>query len=151
MAAGQSIDERAGFLWWRDATFARVVNEPLLATWRDLGVAEPVLRRARTLLGKKYATEAAYSEALDAAMTPEETNKLRAAVRAKDHVPLHHGVADGPVRGYSARGWLGQYLTVVPERRLVAVRMRAWEPADKDDGAQNGYTDFADDVARLFP
>jgi CubicO group peptidase (beta-lactamase class C family) len=71
----------------------------------------------------------------------------------KDHVPLVARVKDGPVTGFSARGWLGQFLVVLPEPHLVAVRMRAAEDSDyQDEGTEaNGHRAFAGDLAKLFP
>ena len=38
-----------------------------------------------------------------------------------DHLPHSGQVASGPVKGFTAEGWLGQYLVVYPKSRIVAV------------------------------
>jgi hypothetical protein len=60
-------------------------------------------------------------------------------------------IDDGPVTGFAAEGWLGQYLLVCPKSRVVAVRMRAPEPSDYgQDDERNGYRAFSEDVAKVF-
>lgn len=54
------------------------------------------------------------------------------------------------VWGYAARGWLGQYLVVVPSHQLAGVRMRhpAWR--DYEEGsAPRVYADFPGDLHAL--
>ncbi len=51
--------------------------------------------------------------------------------------------------GYSARGWLGQFLVVLPKKRLVAVRMRKLTNADKPTTHAYQYASFRADVAKL--
>ncbi len=36
--AGQRFDERSGMLWWREGSFAYVVNDAILAQWHDDGL-----------------------------------------------------------------------------------------------------------------
>ena len=56
---------------------------------------------------------------------------------ADDHMGLEDRVEiDRSVVGFSARGWLGQYLVVVPSKRIVAVRMRAETRADHSGQAE---------------
>ncbi|MFT3765970.1 MAG: serine hydrolase [Minicystis sp.] len=156
VAAGQSFQEDCGLLWWREGTFARALTEPVLGAWRDLGVDEAALQNARALLGKKYAERSEYAAAVAKTLGPAAFEKLDAALKHGDHLPFSASVSDGPVRGFSARGWLGQTLVVLPQTRVVAVRMRAPEKDDyeKDGGDKedrNTYPAFSSDVARLFP
>jgi hypothetical protein len=65
-----------------------------------------------------------------------------------DHVPFAY-LADGPTRGFAARGRLG-HLVVFPAERVVAVRMRRLGSNDRQDGPESsGWHGSADDVARL--
>ncbi len=53
----------------------------------------------------------------------------------------------GPVAGYAARGYLGQYLVVYPELGLVGVRMVV---ADESyDNATDGFDNFEERVRAL--
>jgi CubicO group peptidase (beta-lactamase class C family) len=149
--AGQTFEEDCGLLWWREGTFAHVLTEPVLAAWRDLGIDKPALDSARSLVGKKFAKRQPYAAAVGRALGDAAFAKLDAAIQKADHVPFAAMIADGPVRGFSARGWLGQVLVVLPSARVVAVRMRKPEDADyrKDRPETATYPTFAEDVARL--
>ena len=150
VAAGQSFTEDCGLLWWRDGPFAAVLTEPLLGAWRDAGVDAETLKKVRPLLGQRSADLDAHRQALVGALGEQGFGSLRALLGKADHVPLQYRVASGPVRGFSARGSLGQFLVVVPEAKLVAVRMRKREGDDGPDGDEkNGYPMFPRDVLAL--
>jgi CubicO group peptidase (beta-lactamase class C family) len=150
--AGQTYEEDCGLLWWREGTFAFVLTDQVLAAWRGLGF-DTAARSARGLLGKTFTSYADYSAAVRDAIGASEATKLMGVITSKDHVPFVARVKVGPVTGFSARGWLGQFLVVLPEQHVVAVRMRAAEGGDYqgDGGEENGYRGFASDVAKLFP
>jgi CubicO group peptidase (beta-lactamase class C family) len=52
--AGQPFEEDCGLLWRREGAFAPVVNEAVLAGFRDLGIDEKNLSRMRGLVGKRF-------------------------------------------------------------------------------------------------
>jgi CubicO group peptidase (beta-lactamase class C family) len=54
----------------------------------------------------------------------------------------------GKITGYYAEGFLGQYLVIIPEARLVAVRMIRWRP-DYDTQRDNMF-EFKDLAAGLI-
>ncbi len=55
-------------------------------------------------------------------------------------------VERGDIVGYHHEGYLGQYLVILPEQQLVAVRMIRYENAD---GANTVFTDFRDLLINL--
>ena len=58
-----------------------------------------------------------------------------------------YDITRGPVVGFAANGYLGQYLMIVPEQRVVAVRLihrRESHHAPQDD-----YASFFADVLQL--
>src|SRR5262249_9134515 len=130
VSAGQPYTEDCGLLWWREGSFALVLAEPLLDAWREQGGGDAMLAAARPLLGQRFPSVEAYRAALREALGAPAFGQLEVALANGNHVPFQYRVADGPARGFSARGWLGQYLVVLPGARLVAVRMRAPEAAD---------------------
>jgi len=148
--AGQPYDESCGMLWWRLGKFALTVNDAMLAQWHDAGLDDKTLATARKLLGKQYASYAEYGAALTAAMGDAALATLQGAAMKGDHLPYSGQVASGPVKGFTAEGWLGQYLVVYPTSRIVAVRMRAPEAGDYGEGDRYGYSAFPDDVAAAF-
>ena len=44
---------------------------------------------------------------------------------------------------------MGQWVVVVPSRRIVAVRMRDASPQDRNDSSAHEYGRFLDDVLAL--
>jgi CubicO group peptidase (beta-lactamase class C family) len=150
VAAGQHYDESCGLLWWREGKFAFVVSEPLLASWQDVGVDAKMLLPVRALIGHKYDWDG-YRGAIEKAVGADGLKAIQSTIEKGDHVPFAGKVTDGPVRGFSARGWLGQYLVVLTGPRVVAVRMRAWEPSDEQGGEErNAFPRFPYEVAKLF-
>jgi CubicO group peptidase (beta-lactamase class C family) len=153
VAASQAFEEDYGLGWWREGTFTFVLTQAVLDAWHDLGTDDDTLRRARALLERPFHTQHEYWKALTDAVDSKAIDKINTALQRGDHVPMSGRRADGVATGYAARGWLGQYLVVLPKQRVVAVRMRAPENRDYGEHAEerDGYPAFADDVARVFP
>ncbi len=151
-AAGQSLDESCGLLWWRLGTFANVVDDPLLAAWHDAGVTDEVLRPLRALKGQKFDREQ-YRDGLLKTVGADGLRAIDAAVKNGNHVPFSDQVAAGPIQGFAAEGWLGQFIVVIPGSHLVAVRMRRGDAVDfGDEGSERfGFDDFPKRVQKLFP
>ena len=150
-AAGQAFNESAGMLWWREGTFAEVLDDTILASFRDVGVPEDALGRARALLGKRFERSEDYRSAVRAALGKAATEQIEAAGRRGDLQAVSHRVAAGPTRGFAARGWLGQTLVVHPAARVVGVRMRAPDEGEEERGGErDAYHAFAADLAKLY-
>jgi CubicO group peptidase (beta-lactamase class C family) len=149
--AGQPFDESCGLLWWREGTFATVATEEVLGAWRDGGLDESIVRSARALVGRRFPSMKEYRDALRKAIGPGGMSKLDSVLRGADHIPFSANAVDGPSTGFSARGWLGQYLVVFPKTRVVAVRMREAQRSDYAEGSgeADGYSSFADEVSKL--
>ncbi len=146
----QSFSEECGLLWWREGTFARRVTPEVLDWWKGAGVDEATLAKARGLVDQSFAERADVLAALERTLGAETFAALKATLAKRDHAPWFATKQTGPVWGYSARGWLGQYVVVYPAARLVAVRMRAPQQADYGGGdEQDGYRRFAHDVHAL--
>jgi CubicO group peptidase (beta-lactamase class C family) len=148
----QTLDERCGLLWWREGTFSSVITEAVLAGWQDLGVDAEALKAARTLVGRKFASEPELRAALVTAMGESAFAKLSERREHADHVPLNANVLEGTARGYTAHGWLGQIMVVYPDKHVVAVRMRRSAATDYEDRDTEtfAYPSFASDVRKLF-
>jgi CubicO group peptidase (beta-lactamase class C family) len=153
--AGQEYEQDCGLLWWREGRFVDVLTLPVLSAWFDAGVDELTIAQARVLLGKRFTAPSEFRAALSNALGERGYEGLISVLGRANHVPYSAKIADGPMHGFSARGWLGQFLVVLPESRVVAVRMRHGESSDYETqgGArvdENGYGAFPGDVARVF-
>lgn len=150
-AQGQPFVGNSGLLWWREGRFVPVLNEAVLAQWREAGVGAHVIAKARTLVDRKFQNLNAYVKALRTAIGQAEVLRLQETSVHGTKLRLYASTEATPIHGYSARGWLGQFLVVIPEHDLVAVRMRRAAGADyRQKGAtENGYREFPADVWRL--
>jgi CubicO group peptidase (beta-lactamase class C family) len=114
-------------------------------------VEESTLAIARTLVAQKFKERGDFLAALEKVLGAQLFSKLKSTLSKGDHIPWYATQADGPIWGFSARGWLGQYLVVIPAAGLVAVRMRAPEKSDysSEGEEKDGYRTFANDVRAL--
>lgn len=148
----QSFDPSCGLLWWiNDRQEERSVGftPALVERWIKAGVRPEILEPLRPLIGRPM-------------KNPDELRaELQAAYRGRyldfkelnDHwmrgLQFYEIVQLGPVDGFYAWGYLGQFLVVDPKLRLVGVRMRSAredESANRDD-----FPDFPQLVPRLVP
>ena len=135
---------RYGYLWWllSDTNFA--ITDRLLDEWRRLDApadfvekmstirdlrGEQLLERSRELAGG----EDAWGAATWMANRPD------------------YDVASVTTHGFSAEGYLGQYLVVLPVHRLIAVRMRRSPKGDFDPKKIDSMRDFRKLVLALVP
>jgi CubicO group peptidase (beta-lactamase class C family) len=118
----QPFMENYGFLWWRDGETDAVLDEATLAFWRDAGVSDAIVARLRPLVGRSL-TWGEYASAMQAVLDSGTRAKLDDLMRSS-HLPNGGTRMKDPASGFSARGWLGQFLVIDPKARIVAVRMR---------------------------
>lgn len=134
-----------GLLWWLvPASTAYLVGPAQISQLEAARVAPEFVAKARGLQGS-YPNTAAYNTALERAFGP---NYQRAVSEALGGVGVSLAQKTyGPFVGYSARGYLGQYLVVYPQHGLVAVRMA--RASDAYQESTDGFADFEQAVARL--
>lgn len=114
----------------------------------DLGVSG--MDRLAPLDGKQFSTNAGYWMEAGALLDPSSRERLASLVR-DDRLPFE--VTPARYVGFNFNGWLGQYLVVVPEASLVAVRMRPEPPGGGDDAdnERNGMREFVSLVQAAIP
>jgi CubicO group peptidase (beta-lactamase class C family) len=148
-APGQQIYIPCGLLWWRDARFQPRFDAAVLAGWQSGGVAPTTLTAAKPLVGKRFRDRDAFFAALRKAIGRPALKALRKTAK-KASLPLYAMQQRGKLKGFSARGWLGQHLLVVPKAKLVALRMRLVVKADyRRWKARNDFPDFRKKVLEL--
>lgn len=146
LLAPSARHDGVGLLWWRLPAWRRVVlRDDAPARLAAQGVPDDVAAALRTLSGRAFHE---LHEALRAALGDDW------AARYQDGV-VAHGLrradlfeeTEGPVVAYAANGYLGQFIVVVPDKRLVAVRQirsRESHRSPRDD-----YAAFQRDVIAL--
>lgn len=146
--AGQKIYIPCGLLWWREARFDPYLDEAALAGWKTGGVAETTIAAARKLLGKRFRHRDRFFYALSKLIGAKEVKALRKTAQ-RESLPLYAMVQKGRLKGYSARGSLGQHLVIVPSKKLVALRMRLPSKRDRGWKETDTFEDFAERVLEL--
>jgi CubicO group peptidase (beta-lactamase class C family) len=149
---GQPHDPTSGLLWWLiRGPESFEMDDAMIADLKAEGLTEESLKKIEALKGKRFDMQGFWT-----AMRPilredkvlsgklkELNDRLRTTGR-----PGPKRVA-GPIEGFSARGYRGQFLVVLPGRRIVAVRQLRAPKADSvmtDD-----FNEFERMVADLAP
>jgi len=130
-----------GLLWWINWESEVAVTARLLEEWRRTGAPDEFIEKMTTLKG--LTGDELSSKFSD---TIGEFEWFAATVEAGrpdwDTLAWHN-------HGYSAEGYLGQYLVVVPEADLVAVRMRRAPTGEYDESRIDHFKDFKALIWRL--
>jgi CubicO group peptidase (beta-lactamase class C family) len=150
-AQSSTFEPLYGLLWWRDAKVTSVgLTTDMLAQWKTAGLAADTTTKLEPIVGRTYPDESALYDALYGALTAAEWAALNTLLNTANHLPYVRNLGIGAVEGYNAAGWLGQFLVLVPEKKLVAVRMRRARPADYDGGREvDGFPTFPPDAAAI--
>lgn len=142
-----------GLLWWRLVNYTAFgVTSDLLTQWRSMGAPDSTMAKLQPLVTETYTAPNGVFAAMAARLTPAEYTALMNWIGAGDHIPYYRVRGTSPLLGVAASGWLGQYLTIFPDKQLVAVRMRRAIAADYTSPTeQNSYPAFLAHVFRLVP
>lgn len=146
--AASAASDRVGLLWWRVPEWERVtLRDDAGARLSAQGVDAEVAAALASIAGRSFGS---VLEALKAALGEDYGLRYTSEVAARG---LKRGdlfdEARGPVVGYEANGYLGQYIVVVPEQRVVAVRQIRSREADGTHPPDSDYARFARDVTTL--
>ncbi|MGH8079060.1 MAG: serine hydrolase domain-containing protein [Lysobacter sp.] len=140
---------RVGLLWWRlPAWETYELRSTAVADLRARGVDAKLLDALAALAGRRFDGRDAIFEVLAATLGAQWNDLYGREI-------IQRGIAladifdyrSGPIVAYYADGYLGQYIVVVPEQRLVAVRQIRRREDHRNP--QDSYADFGRDVAVL--
>lgn len=142
MVAAGPMYSGYGLLWWRSGRGAGdfKFSKHVLPKWKKAGVSAEVLEKLKTLDGKRWKQRAEAEAAAAQALGGEtELKKLQEQLWGQGRALFAR--AELEVLAYRADGYLGQYIIVIPSKRLVCVRMRdgaqtSWKPDEY------GYSEF---------
>jgi CubicO group peptidase (beta-lactamase class C family) len=149
MLAASPRSDEAGMLWWRRPAWTRFhADADSIAMLERLGLRAELLEPLRALQGRRFEHPSALAAALAEVLGPQWAERWR------DALTVPHGVGpwrpfhpeQGPVEQFSAEGYLGQYLIVIPKAELVVVRqIAARDPMPED----SSYSDISARAQRL--
>jgi CubicO group peptidase (beta-lactamase class C family) len=134
------MGQRYGLLWWPEHEVDQTVSDRLIGEWRRLGAPDDFIQKMTGAKGMRYTQIMKYI----AEHIGGEQEWMGATLAAGR--PDLDTIGETPI-GYSARGYLGQYLIVIPEHRLVCVRMRIAPEGDHSN--VDSFGSFLDLARRL--
>lgn len=146
--APSAHSERVGLLWWRLPEWQRVSLRGDAATHLAAqGVSAAFIDALQPLAGRTFDSAV---HALQAALGDGygESYMQEVVARGLKRQDLFDE-AQGPVVAYEANGYLGQYLVVVPDQRLVAVRQIRSREAQGTHPPDSAYPTFSRDIIAL--
>lgn len=149
LASGQSINPHCGLLWWRRSAWTQFLSPTpnVFAMLHKRGVPEPTVKRLQSLRGQHFDNGVEATSAVLKALGPNAMDTLRTQLISRGIGPYAlFDLKQGPVVAYTAEGYLGQYIVVIPKARLVAVRQIDGTP---DQPSEDGYADFTRQVVAL--
>jgi CubicO group peptidase (beta-lactamase class C family) len=125
ISAGQDLYPLSGLLWWLLPEYSYyVIDESRIDEFRRKGIPGHVVDKLQPVAGSRYETiqqrNLAKSELLGANWMGIREEYFRPA--GFDHI-FHHEY--GEIKAWYADGYLGQFIVVVPEAGIVAVRQAA--------------------------
>lgn len=148
MLAASKLVGESGLLWWREPQWGRLIAEAgSLDAMRKAGVPEAVVSKLQPLVGRSFEGQSELIPAIEAALGEGAMETWGKEVMSRGLSPGKIFKIDmGPMVAYAAKGFQGQFIVIVPQARLVAVRLVAstddWKPSD-------GYDDFGKRVIAL--
>ena len=144
---GSPLNGTVGLLWWLIPEWVTyTVDDAQLAAMRERGVDSSVVARAAAMRGS-YRDQGTLVSAMERALGADWQRVRAEAITARGASLWR--TETGPVIGYRADGYLGQYVVVYPAKGLVAVRMVRGGAGY--DARTDGFVEFQELVRRLAP
>ena len=127
-----------GLLWWLDPAWARGSFKPdLVLRMRQAGVPAELADKFTPLQGKPLQSDSQFTPFLQHALGKDAMRLWTDEITSRIGFGEMTDRQSGPVISYHAEGDQGQYIVVVPQVRLVAVRQIEGQddPAEGDSDA----------------
>lgn len=118
LTPSQEYNSSSGFLWWINRDDLGSWPESLLQTYERVGMPQYIVDKLRALEGRPIKMSTARLQRFFGSL---ETYKEFARIIKSKRVG-HGRIEKGDVVGYNAHGYLGQFLVLMPEHNIVAVR-----------------------------
>ncbi|MEL7118312.1 MAG: serine hydrolase domain-containing protein [Bacteroidota bacterium] len=136
-----------GLLWWLQYEKVNyLVDESIVQKLKMLDVDKGFIRKVELMQGH-YEDYQAFEKQLIQVFGPNYNQYLY------EHLPaglqIRKKLFIGSLIGYNANGYLGNYLVIIPSKKLVAIRMISHDSYDWEARTSNSFTDFIELVEDL--
>ncbi|MDQ2069070.1 serine hydrolase domain-containing protein [Natronospira bacteriovora] len=145
LAPGSDLNDSVGLLWWRQAAEEQfVIDDEIVAGFRDAGVSDEVVQGMSAIRGE-YDSRDDIADALTEAFGTGWMDIVLPETRPKG-LSMVRRESSEEIAAWYGSGYLGQYVVVVPETGIVAVRMLEYF---EGVGPEHGYQSFRQHVVAL--
>lgn len=145
LAQSQPHTKKYGQLWWRvPSQSLYIIDESHLQKLEKAGINQKTIDKLQQLKGE-YKSRGELLKNLMGAFGRTGIRELKQEFAKTELDPWTS--SSGPIVGYKAEGYLGQYLVIFPERNIVAVRMV--ENSEDYNRKTDGFEDFSRMVYEL--
>ncbi|MEP3210041.1 MAG: serine hydrolase [Maribacter sp.] len=141
----QKFDIRFGLLWWRKPiSEKRIIDKEIWASWKKAKVDSNFMSKLRPIKNTLFDSNQLFYEALNNALGESWITLMNEKLSGT--LAWSKKVFSPQIVAYYGDGYRGNYLVIVPENNLVAIRC-----ADhvNFDTATDGFGDFVELVVKL--
>ena len=124
LTPGQQHEPGCGYLWWLKSNPEEdqiYFDDQLISQYKENKVSEIHLKRLQPMVGRTFFRNELKNRLLAAFGSKENAQSFLSEI---SRLGLPDGkLKTGPVSAYVAEGYLGQFLVIIPKKKIVAVRM----------------------------
>lgn len=139
---GQDFTPIWGLLWWRLPEYEkRIVDDEIWTSWEEVNVDKEFLKKVKVIKGKLYETKYDFYNDLEQVLGENWNQVLNEKLPVG--VKSSKRIYGNEIKAYYADGYRGNYLVIVPETKIIAVRCA-------DFNGFNFKTDFFPEFVNLM-
>lgn len=146
LGPGQKINPSCGFLWWRKSlpkTDKLFYSDKIIMNYKKAKIPDKFLKKLESIRNIKF-TRTEWKNTLRKLFeTKKEIEEFQTSVRAAK-LPLAEW-EQGSIIMYYGEGYLGQYLVIIPGKKIVGVRLIHYKSASSN----TEFHDFANILLKL--
>ena len=150
LQSGMDSEWGCGLLWWisRERT-AYIVDDDKIAELREAGVPPEFVERYEACRGR-YETQDDMVDVWKQNLGPDAVSQINATLGPLNLLACR--MEWGALQHWNANGWLGQWLVIYPEEKIVGVRMSEYPLFGNPEANPNiEFSAFPEKLKALFP
>ncbi len=141
----QSFSPIWGLLWWRLPKFERrIIDEEIINSWKAGGVDKSFIKQLQPLQGITFENKFTFFAALANSLGENWNEVLNEKLQGK--LQSSKRIYSSEIIAYYADGYRGNYLVIIPQKNIIAVRC-----ADNEgfNYGTDSFDEFVELVAKL--